>query len=182
MFERQRHLKPPEEERRGHDRDRGYGRALHLAAGAAKPVRPPRQRAVRLVQSQGEQALSALRDAAAARIQSNPIRNRRSQTTQTLWAHAPTNEGKGSTSRPASSQHWRISSPHHTPRQSSTGGGGAGRGRGRGAAETPDLDGVARRVAEGGMAMATRSGRKRARGGVRMGERERKVRGTGRGR
>jgi hypothetical protein len=56
MFERHRHLKPPEEERRGHDRDRGDGRALHLAAGAAEPVRPPRQGAVlkhRLAQSRG---------------------------------------------------------------------------------------------------------------------------------
>lgn len=41
-----RYLKPPEEERRGHDRDGGDGRALHLAAGAADPVRPPRQRTV----------------------------------------------------------------------------------------------------------------------------------------
>jgi hypothetical protein len=65
----ERHLKPPEEERRGHDRDRGDGRALHLAAGAALPVRPPRQRAVRLVQSQGGEGNkleSALGDAAAA--------------------------------------------------------------------------------------------------------------------
>ena len=41
-----RYLEPPEEERRGHDRDRGDGRALHLADGAAEPVRPPRQGAV----------------------------------------------------------------------------------------------------------------------------------------
>jgi hypothetical protein len=119
MFERRRHLKPPEEERRGHDRDRRDGRALHVAAAAAELMRPPRQRAVlkhRLVQPQGGSPLLT------------------------------------------------------TPRA----------GRGRGAAETTDLQSVRSACSgaggNGDGHETTRSGRRTARGGVRMGERERKVR------
>jgi hypothetical protein len=132
MFERQRHLKPPEEERRGHDRDRGYGRALHLAAGAAKPVRPPRQRAVRLVQSQGEQAGISTRRRSS---RTNPIRNRRSETIQTPGSRTNKRRDRPA-DQPATSPEpapadLLSSPPRGSPPRERTGARPRGRGRGR---------------------------------------------------
>jgi len=183
------YLNPPEEERRGHVRDRGDGRALHLAAGAAEPVRPPSQGAVLAPRPIWEGGNNKPVSATRTQSTTNPRRRIRFRS-PTNSPHSPANERiTRPTSQPADQA--RASQPTpadllSTPAAVHDGGGGWARTptTKRGAEAAPDLDGGARRAAEGGMASATRSGRRwgegkrRARGGVRTGKSE--PEGTGR--